>query len=120
MSEEISEPSTNIFADLDLPHYAKARFVAQEWAQDTQILPVGTHLRPLISAIAAALEDAVKEEREQIHSDLIMQAKGLAERASSGSSVRAELLSVAGFMEDFANDYRSDIRSRTQKETPDA
>jgi hypothetical protein len=74
----------------------------------------------LIRAIAAALEDAVKEEREQIHHDLIMQAKGLAERARSGSSVRTELLSVAGFMEDFANDYRSDIRSRTQKETPDA
>ena len=73
----------------------------------------------LVDLIASALAEAVTEAQEQIHHDLIMQAQALAERARSGTSVRAELLSVAGFMEDFANDYRSSIRSRTQKETPD-
>jgi hypothetical protein len=93
----------------------RAREIVSRWtkSQDTG----NALIIPLISAIVAALEDAVKEEREQIHHDLIMQAKGLAERARSGSSVRTELLSVAGFMEDFANDYRSSIRSSTQKET---
>jgi hypothetical protein len=96
---------------------AKAREIVEPFRSLLLDQAVPEFYPKLISAIAAALADAVKEEREQIHHDLIMQAKGLAERARSGSSVRTELLSVAGFMEDFANDYRSSIRSRTQKET---
>jgi hypothetical protein len=66
MSEEISEPSTNVFADLDLPHHAKALEIVnalstgpavRRWVENGDA-------REVIAAIAAALEEAEMRGKE--------------------------------------------------------
>jgi hypothetical protein len=60
MSEEISEPSTTVFADLDLPHHAKAL----EIVSGGPVIFGASAERHYIAAIAAALEEAEMRGKE--------------------------------------------------------
>ena len=87
MSEDITEGSTNVFADLDSPYHAKAVEIVEPFQSLLLDQAVPEFYPKLISAITEALQEAVRE----VEAPLIEKIGELSHRVQVLEEIKANL-----------------------------